>query len=524
MNTKQEQEAIFWCNLLRSVLFEDLDKDEIRQELRALSKNEVVFPSGVKRKPSLSTLKRKFKKYSCGGFNSMGRKQRNDIGQTRAVDQEIIATAIAAKKEQPKRSPIIINQILKKIYGQQVPRSTLYRHLKNAGATCIKLGATNQKVRKRWTCEHSNDMWAGDFEYGPYVMVNGKSVQSYLSAFIDVCSRLIVSARYYVHQNFDVLTDTMVRGFTVHGTPRHVYLDNGKVYHSKILKLVCYRLKIGLLHRPVRDPAAGGIIERFFKTVQSQFESEVNAGEILTLDRLNQGFDAWLNVVYHQTENSDTCQCPAYRYNERLIAIRQADMEAVAESFLQHEQRIVNKTFSDIRLHNRYYKVDPRLRGDRLNIRYDLRSSTEEILLYSLRDEYLGKGILHHREEGQCVQAEAPKSKVRFNVIDMFIELNKAHAKEPSGIDYSGLQQPSRWSFDAFVACMADLLGHKGGISSFDIGELKILKQVHDQHPNLTRALLKEAFAQVECQSIPAIVHALQEQCDKKPTDEKKED
>lgn len=512
MNARQEEEAVFWCGLLTSVLFEKLEKGEECQRLRELSQQEVVFPGGGKRKPSLSTLKRKLKKYRAGGFNAMARKVRNDRGQSRSVLPEVIATAIAAKKDQPRRSPVMLNLILKQQHGKSVPRSTLYRHLKDAGATRIKLGVTKQKVRKRWTCEHTHDMWAGDFEYGPYVLVNGKSVQSYLSAFIDVCSRYIVAGRYYVRQNFDVLSDTLIRSFEVHGVPRKIYLDNGKVYHAHALKRACYRLGTGLLHRAVRDPATGGIIERFFETVQSQFEAEVRAGDMLSIDRLNEAFAAWLDVVHLQTPNSETGQSPKQRYDDRLIAIRQADMEAVAESFLQHTTRSVDKTFSDIRLNNHFYKVDPRLRGDRLDVRYDLRGPVDEILLYSLKEEYLGKGILHQREEGQDAPAQSPRSDVKFDVLGMLIDKHRKQlADEIGGIDYSVMQSPRRWSFDAFGACLADLLGRQGGLSAFSAEELDALSQVHHRHPNLTRTLLKKAFARADRPTIPAIVYALQQ-------------
>ncbi len=512
MNAKQEEEALFWCGLLTPVLFGELDKGEVCQKLRELSEIEVVFPSGSKRRPSLSTLKRKYKKYHEHGFNGMGRKARADRGKPRAVSSEVIATAIEVKKDQPRRSPIMINEVLEQMHGTRMARSSMYRHLKDAGATRVKLGVTAKKVRKRWTSEHSNDMWAGDFEYGPYVLLNGKSVQSYLSAFIDVRSRYIVAARYYVRQNFDVLTDTMVRGFDVHGVPRYVYVDNGKVYHAGVLKKVCYRLGIGLLHRPVRDPAPGGIIERFFETAQSQFEAEVRMGDMFTLDRLNEGFAAWLNVIYHQTINTDTGQTPNVRYKECLIALRQADMEAVVESFLQQEERTVNKTFSDIRLKNAFYKVDPKLRSDRVSVRYDQRGAINEVLIYSLKNEYLGKGLLHHREQGQEVPVEAPKSSVRFNVLDIIIAKHKAKCADVSNqINYSDQQKSRRWSFDSFVACMADLLGLKAGISSFSNEEIAVLNQIFNQHPHLTRTLLKKAFAQAQYASIPSVMHALQQ-------------
>jgi hypothetical protein len=30
-------------------------------------------------------------------------------------------------------------------------------------------------VRKRWTREHTHDLWVGDFEEGPYVLVDGEA-------------------------------------------------------------------------------------------------------------------------------------------------------------------------------------------------------------------------------------------------------------------------------------------------------------------------------------------------------------
>ena len=500
MNVKEEEEAIFWCTLLTPVLFGEPDPEEVRRYLRELSKREVVFPNGRKRKPSCSTLKRKLRKYRQGGFNAMARNPRNDRGKARAVPDEVIATAVAAKKEQPKRSALMLNRILKHRHGKTVARSTLYRHLKKAGATRLKLGVTKSKVRKRWSKERTHEMWVGDFEYGPYVLIEGRSVRTYLSAFIDVCSRYIVAARYYVRQNFDVLCDTLIRAFESHGFPLWLYLDNGKVYHAHALKCACYRLGTGLVHRTPKDPATGGIIERFFETVQSQYEPEALVTEMLSLDRLNEGFAAWLELVYHLEPNSETGQSPKERYAQRLIAIRQADMEAVAESFLQLEQRTVDRTFSDIRLHNRFYKVNPDLRGDRLDVRYDLRGPVDEILLYSLEGAYRGKGILHQREEGQDAPPHNSPRTARFDLLSMLIDEHRKHLSEEIGtIDYSVMQRPRRWPFEAFAACLADLLGRQGALSAFSA-----------KHPNLTRALLKNAFAAAERPTLPAIVYQLQ--------------
>jgi hypothetical protein len=72
------------------------------------------------------------------------------------------------------------------------------------------------------------------------------------------------------------------------------------------------------------------------------------------------------------------------------------------------------------------------------------------------------------------------------------------------------MQRPSRWSFDAFAACLADLLARPGGLSAFNAEELDALSKVHARQPNLTRTLLKKAVAQAERPTLPAIVYALQ--------------
>lgn len=511
MTAKEQREALFWCTVLGPILLEEMDAAEERREVRKLAEKEVVFPSGRKGKPSLSTLKRKLKKYRDGGFNVLARKARSDRGRPRRIPPEILHTAIAAKKEQPRRSHLMLNRILQHQHGKSVARSTLYHHLKQAGATRLKLGISQQKVRKRWSCDHTHEMWVGDFQDGPYVLGAGESIPTFLSAFIDAHSRYIPTGRYYLRENFDILCDTLIRGFELHGIPRAIYVDNAKVYHAEALKAACYRLEIKLLHRPLKDPSPGGVIERFFETAQGQFEAEVRASEMLSLQRINEAFSSWIELVYHQEQHSETHQSPQQRYTEGLLCIRQADMEALAECFLQREERTVNKTFSDIRLHRRFYRVDPKLRGDRLEVRYDPFGPMEEVLLYSLHDVYLGKGILHQRQEGQSLPP--PESRpIEFDLLGMLIdEHRKQKAQAPKQIAYPPPPGPAKrpWPFEAFGACFADLLGRRGGLSAFSAEELAALQQVHARNPQLTRTLLKKAFARASRPTVPAVVYEL---------------
>jgi hypothetical protein len=41
-------------------------------------------------------------------------------------------------------------------------------------------------------------LWVGDFEEGPYVLVDGEVLPTYLCLFIDCHSRYVVEGRYYL--------------------------------------------------------------------------------------------------------------------------------------------------------------------------------------------------------------------------------------------------------------------------------------------------------------------------------------
>ncbi len=140
MDKEQEKWAIFWCDLLTPVIYGELEPELTNSFLKQIADKQILFPNGRSGKPSLSTLRRKLNRYRQGGFDALARKNRNDRKRPRNTSAEVINTAIKLKKEQPRRSPAAINRFLEDMYGVTVPRSTLYRHLKQAGATRIKLG------------------------------------------------------------------------------------------------------------------------------------------------------------------------------------------------------------------------------------------------------------------------------------------------------------------------------------------------------------------------------------------------
>jgi transposase InsO family protein len=397
--------------------------------------------------------------------------------------------AVELKKEQPRRSDVVINRILRQEFGRGVPRSTLYRHLRREGATRRKLGVSQQKIRCRWTREQPDALWLGDFEHGPLVVHQGTAFKTHLSAWIDCHSRYIVEARYYLRENFDILVDSLLRAWSQHGASRELYVDNAKIDHANALKLACAELHIQLLHRPPIDPPAGGLIERFFQTVQGQLEAEIRAARLISLGDLNRALAAWLSQEYHAAIHSETSQTPHDRYYSAERPTRSVRLESVVQYFYRREPRTVDRDHSDVSIDYRTFAVDPKLRGDRVEVRWDPFQNDgvfPEVQIYSLEGVYLGVGRLYQREKGAHPQPDPAGNKdpiqpTYLNALLASYEISHQQHRQ-QGLDFESASRRNRWSVTSFANLVAKLLGRSGGLSALTADELDALRAFHARH------------------------------------------
>ncbi len=142
----------------------------------------------------------------------------------------------------------------------------------------------------------------------------------------------------------------------------------------------------------------------------------------LTLDRLNHALAAWLEQSYHQQPNSETGQSPLERYHQGSRLTRHVNLQEVLKYFLHKVRRKVREDFSDVQLDGLFFQVDPRLRGDWVEVRYDPFSPLETVLLYSADGEYLGVGKRHQRETVPEQSPPSPTAKPKHNYLDLLIQ------------------------------------------------------------------------------------------------------
>jgi transposase InsO family protein len=508
----------FRASLLAPLLTGEVTREERGSYFRKLSQETHILPDGKSGTISMRTLRRWYQQLRSSGIDGLKPKRRSDRGQAQRDNHQKILRAVELKREGPHRSDQVINRVLKSEFGSGLARSTLYRHLSIQGATRKRLGVQSKKVRCQWTRDTPDSLWMGDFSHGPIVLFQGEPRQTHLSAWVDMHSRYSVDARFYLHENLDILVDSLLRAWAKHGAPRELYADNGKIYHSNGLVIACTKLAIKKLHRPPREPEPGGLIERFFQTAQSQFISEVKACQTLTFEQLNQAFSAWLQSAYHQQIHSVTGQTPDARYHTDSRITRHVDVTEVESYFYRSDIRTVDPTYSDVSIDKRLYRVDPRLRGMRVLVQFNpFRSDPQqpdEVKLYDLQDVYLGVGQRYERQRGAHPEPPStgkPKPLLESPYIKCLLEDHQRKLAEAcqAGISYQSAMQHDVLSLAQLCQHISRYLG-RSGLSGLTELELEVIEVFYRKHPQVRSWQVPRAAEQAAGGGLPQLLWALQ--------------
>jgi hypothetical protein len=142
-------------------------------------------------------------------------------------------------------------------------------------------------------------------------------------------------------------------------------VDNGAAFRSKQLEFTCASLGIALIHAKPYTPQGKGKIERFFRTVRSQFMPCFKGSSLYDI---NEAFDLWLRLDYHQRQHSSTGESPFKRFTSNMECIRCAPTD-LPDHFRKTVRRRVNKDRS-VTIDNRLFEAPVELIGKRVELLY----------------------------------------------------------------------------------------------------------------------------------------------------------
>ena len=215
----------------------------------------------------------------------------------------------------------------------------------------------------------------------------GRKRKTFLIAFIDDASRLITHAEFFYADNTTNMCDAFRTALFKRGKPMRLYFDNGSNYTSKEILQACVRLDIHLSHAPIREGAAKGKIERFFRRFRDQFL--VDNPDITSLDELNDKTSDWVEHSYKSQFHFGIQMTPLDRFCLDLNRIQFiADDEFTEEVFFVEQDRKVSKT-NVFSIHKQQFECPVDLRGKTIQVRFN-RSVLDKFIVY-YQDKRMGQ-------------------------------------------------------------------------------------------------------------------------------------
>ncbi len=310
------------------------------------------------------------------GIATLENKTRSDKDAYRKVQVNQLAEAI--HETLPKLTHNKVGVIPKSVLYRVLLQRELFTRSQLAQTTFYRMVRKHQllddqavqKQRLSFAMQFANQLWQADTLYGPTIkQADGQWKKTFLIAFIDDASRVITHAEFFYRDNTENMVQAFRSALYKRGKPERLYFDNGANYTAKEILQACVRLDIYLSHAPIRDGAAKGKIERFFRGFRDRFLTLHPT--FASLEALNHLTHEWVEGEYNSKFHSGIQMTPIDRFNLDRNRIKFLTDDAFsAEVFFVEEDRKVSKT-NVFSIHSQRYECPVDLREKTIQVRYD---------------------------------------------------------------------------------------------------------------------------------------------------------
>ena len=371
---------------------------------RILGVSDITFldEQGNPRRFTWRTIQTWFYRYKNHGITGMTNRPRKDKGQPRKATPEELLEALNAAK------PHFHHQLAQRankralyrfcienglLQAERIAQTTFYRFIREYNL--LAPDDNDNKKRLAFSMKFANQLWQADTMFGPHVDtgVSGTArKQAKLIAFLDDASRVLCHGEFFFEENVDTMVRAIRAALYKRGVPEQLLVDNGSIYSCQEITLICARVGCILRHTAVRDAAAKGKIERFFRRVRDQFL--VRQLDLSSLEALNRQFTQWVENDYNGTAHDAIGMKPIDRFGIDLARVRfLPPSEHSDELFYAEAARKVKKdnTFS---FAGRRYETPVDLRDKEIQLRHDRRRDGSSAVIVYHKGQRMGQARL----------------------------------------------------------------------------------------------------------------------------------
>ena len=155
-----------------------------------------------------------------------------------------------------------------------------------------------------------------DFHHGSRKVLTraGLWATPMLVGFIDDRSRLVCHLQWYLDETAQTLVHGLSQAFMKRNLPRAVMTDNGAAMVCE--EFVTGLARLGVVHQTTLpySPYQNAKQESFWGRIEGRLMPMLEGEQTLTLDRLNEATQAWVEQEYHRTVHSEIGVTPLSRY------------------------------------------------------------------------------------------------------------------------------------------------------------------------------------------------------------------
>jgi transposase InsO family protein len=404
--------ALFRFSLIAPILNNTFQNTTAKEYLQEISAKKYDTPNGLKNEYAPATIKDWLRLYKMKGIDGLYPRKRSDKGNTRILPKQLKELILNLKKANPKRSAksiyqeIIVKNFLK---PSEISLSTIQRYVKNIdldGYDCIK-------DRRAFEFENPNDCWQSDISVGPYLTINGAKYKTYIVAFLDDASRLIVSCRAFEADNLVAVLKVFRDAIAKRGVPKKVFFDNGKVFRAGQMELICASLGCTLCFAEPYSPQSKGKIERWFQTLQKQWQHLLDTSSFNSINELNESLNEYVESQYNSTYHSGIKEKPILKFMSNIRNIKILSEQEIKNTFLY---RVIRKVKNDatISIDKKLYEVPTKYIGSKINIRYDP-TNDAEAYIFTENGERLERILKVNKIDNSKIRRGSKKDPVDFS-------------------------------------------------------------------------------------------------------------
>jgi putative transposase len=227
---------------------------------------------------------------------------------------------------------------------------------------------------RSYEAEYVGALWHLDFHHGSLKVLTptGAWLHPIALGILDDHSRLCCHVQWYLGETAEDLVHGLAQAIQKRGLPRALLTDNGPAMVAE--EVAEGLLRLGIVHERTLpySPYQNGKQEVFWGTLEGRLLTMLDGLAELTLDRLNQLTQAWMEIEYNRAVHRETDCAPVERFTHAPDVLRESpSSESLRNAFRLDTTRRQRRSDGTISLEGVRFEIPARYRHfHELTVRY----------------------------------------------------------------------------------------------------------------------------------------------------------